>query len=74
MLTSDCSFHNGPTRLSTAMRQSMAKDPVAPVLWEPHLDALDRRIGIVLQAIRDCIARENSSQQVVHSDKIDSKL
>lgn len=74
MLNSDCSFHNGPTRLSIAMRQSMAKDPVAPVLWEPHLDALDRRISIVLQAIRDCIVRENSSQQVVHSDKIDSKL
>ncbi|XP_011875791.1 PREDICTED: uncharacterized protein LOC105566413 isoform X1 [Vollenhovia emeryi] len=67
-------FHNGPTRLSAAMRQSMARDPVAPVLWEPHLDALDRRISIVLQAVRDCIARENSSQQVVHSDKIDSKL
>ncbi|XP_036139405.1 extracellular serine/threonine protein CG31145 isoform X3 [Monomorium pharaonis] len=67
-------FHNGPMRLSTAMRQSMARDPVTPVLWEPHLDALDRRIGIVLQAVRDCIARENSSQQVVHSDKIDSKL
>ncbi|KAG5309969.1 FA20C protein, partial [Pseudoatta argentina] len=67
-------FHNGPTRLSIAMRQSMTKDPVAPVLWEPHLDALDRRINIILQAVRDCIARENSSQQVVHSDKIDSKL
>ncbi|XP_011630485.1 extracellular serine/threonine protein CG31145-like [Pogonomyrmex barbatus] len=67
-------FHNGPIRLSTAMRQSMVKDPVAPVLWEPHLEALDRRISIVLQAVRDCVARENSSQQVVHSDKIDSKL
>ncbi|EFN69593.1 Dentin matrix protein 4 [Camponotus floridanus] len=67
-------FHNGPIRLSAAMRQSMAKDPVAPVLWEPHLNALDRRIGIVLQAVRDCIARENSSQQVIRDDKIDSKL
>ncbi|XP_032678997.1 extracellular serine/threonine protein CG31145 [Odontomachus brunneus] len=67
-------FHNGPTRLSAAMRQSMAKDPVAPVLWEPHLDALDRRIGIVLQAIRDCIARENSSQVVQSNDKTDPKL
>ncbi|CAL1674187.1 unnamed protein product [Lasius platythorax] len=67
-------FHNGPMRLSVAMRQSMAKDPVAPVLWEPHLNALDRRIGIVLQAVRGCIARENSSQQVIHSNEIDSKL
>lgn len=70
---SNCSFHNGPVRLGAAMRESMARDPVNPVLWEPHLDALDRRIGIVLQAIRDCIARENSSQ-VVQSDKTDSKL
>lgn len=67
------SFHNGPTRLSVAMRQSMARDPVAPILWEPHLDALDRRIGIILQAVRDCIARENSSQ-VVQNDKTDSRL
>lgn len=73
-LSSLLRFHNGPIRLSTAMRQSMARDPVAPVLWEPHLNALDRRIGIVLQAVRDCIARENSSQQVIRGDKIDSKL
>ncbi|XP_070170623.1 uncharacterized protein [Polyergus mexicanus] len=67
-------FHNGPIRLSAAIRQSMARDPVAPVLWEPHLNALDRRIGIVLQAVRDCIARENSSQQVIRNNKIDSRL
>lgn len=36
------------------MRTSMALDPVAPVLWEPHLTALDRRIGIILKGIRDC--------------------
>nr|XP_012224282.1 PREDICTED: uncharacterized protein LOC105673323 [Linepithema humile]XP_012224283.1 PREDICTED: uncharacterized protein LOC105673323 [Linepithema humile] len=67
-------FHNGPMRLSAAIRQSMAKDPVAPVLWEPHLEALDRRVGIILQAVRDCITQENSSQQVLRSDKTDSKL
>lgn len=43
----------------------MAKDPVAPVLWEPHLVALDRRVRVILQAIRDCVNREDSSQ-VVH--------
>lgn len=48
-------YHNGPVRLSQAMRQSMAKDPVAPVLWEPHLIALDRRVGLILQAVRDCV-------------------
>ncbi|XP_020284605.1 extracellular serine/threonine protein CG31145 [Pseudomyrmex gracilis] len=67
-------FHNGPMPLSAAMRQSMARDPVTPVLWEPHLEALDRRIDIILKAIRLCIERENSSQQVVLSDKTESKL
>ncbi|XP_076545435.1 extracellular serine/threonine protein CG31145 [Osmia lignaria lignaria] len=58
-------FHNGPMPLSEALKRSMAKDPVAPVLWEPHLTALDRRVRVVLQAIRDCINRDDSGQ-VVH--------
>lgn len=39
------------------MRQSMAQDPVAPILWEPHLEALDRRVEIILRAIRDCLQK-----------------
>lgn len=35
----------------------MSKDPIAPILWEPHLVALDRRVKIILQGIRDCIIR-----------------
>lgn len=48
-------FHNGPIRLSELMRHSMASDPVAPVLTDAHLAALDRRIGLILQAIRKCL-------------------
>lgn len=48
-------FHNGPKPLSQLMRESMASDPVAPVLWEPHLIALDRRVSIILTALRHCI-------------------
>uniref|UniRef100_A0A336M8S1 CSON013625 protein n=1 Tax=Culicoides sonorensis TaxID=179676 RepID=A0A336M8S1_CULSO len=59
-------FHNGK-RLSDAMRDSLATDPIAPVLWEPHLTALDRRIGIILQGIRDCL-KKNSNEEVVISD------
>ncbi|XP_057324357.1 extracellular serine/threonine protein CG31145 [Microplitis mediator] len=58
-------YHNSPQRLSAAMRQSMAKDPVAPVLWEPHLSALDRRIGLILQAVRDCLNRSEHYEQVI---------
>lgn len=35
----------------------MNVDPITPVLWEPHLEALDRRIVIVLQGIRDCLKK-----------------
>ncbi|KAK0173041.1 hypothetical protein PV328_006295 [Microctonus aethiopoides] len=59
-------YHNGPQRLSTAMRQSLAKDPVAPVLWEPHLTALDRRVSLILQAVRDCL---NRSQERVEENE-----
>ncbi|OWR45171.1 hypothetical protein KGM_205913 [Danaus plexippus plexippus] len=47
-------FHNG-VPLSKVLRDSMKADPVNPVLWEPHLAALDRRIVTVLDAIRKCI-------------------
>jgi extracellular serine/threonine protein kinase FAM20C len=46
------------------MRESLATDPIAPVLWEPHLIALDRRVVIVLQGIRDCL-KKNSNEEVV---------
>ncbi|GAB0099970.1 extracellular serine/threonine protein CG31145 [Sergentomyia squamirostris] len=60
-------FHNGK-RMSEAMRDSMAKDPVAPVLWEPHLEALDRRIGIILQGIRDCVKKNQPGDVVIQND------
>lgn len=56
-------YHNGPTQLSEAMRAALARDPVSPVLWEPHLIALDRRVQIILKAVRDCMeaARETAN-------------
>ncbi|VVC24292.1 Hypothetical protein CINCED_3A020534 [Cinara cedri] len=48
------SFHN-EKKLSERLRESMAEDPLTPILWEPHLVALDRRVGFVLQKIRECL-------------------
>lgn len=50
-------FHNGPVKLSAALRKSLDDDPLAPILWEPHLEALDRRVQIILRGIRDCVQK-----------------
>lgn len=39
------------------MRKALSDDALAPVLWEPHFQALDRRVAIVLQEIRKCLMR-----------------
>ncbi|XP_071620586.1 pseudokinase FAM20A isoform X2 [Heliangelus exortis] len=42
-------------QLSDVMRESLLQDPLAPVLTEPHLLALDRRLQLILKAVRKCI-------------------
>uniref|UniRef100_A0A2H8TM19 Dentin matrix protein 4 n=1 Tax=Melanaphis sacchari TaxID=742174 RepID=A0A2H8TM19_9HEMI len=48
-------FHN-VKKLSEHMRESLADDPLSPILWEPHLIAIDRRVGLVLQKVRECLS------------------
>nr|XP_042908499.1 extracellular serine/threonine protein CG31145-like [Parasteatoda tepidariorum] len=48
-------FHAGPRPLSDLMRESLKKDPLYPVLTEPHLLAMDRRVEGVLDVIRRCV-------------------
>lgn len=50
------------------MRDVMSGDPIAPVLWEPHLEALDRRVVIVLQGIRDCLKKIDSEERKTFQD------
>ncbi|XP_068434201.1 extracellular serine/threonine protein kinase FAM20C isoform X2 [Clinocottus analis] len=55
-------------RLSDAMRESLLRDPlaaVAPLLSEPHLLALDRRLAAVLRAVEACEAHH---ADVFHND------
>lgn len=52
------------------MRDAMSIDPIAPVLWEPHLEALDRRVVIVLQGIRDCLKKVDSDKRRAFEENI----
>ncbi|XP_034830983.1 extracellular serine/threonine protein CG31145 isoform X1 [Maniola hyperantus] len=60
-------FHNG-VPLSKVLHESLKHDPVAPILWEPHLAAVDRRIVTVLDAIRKCIEKSDNPLQNEVSD------
>ncbi|XP_017273726.1 pseudokinase FAM20A [Kryptolebias marmoratus] len=44
-------------RLSDVMRESLLRDSLLPVLTEPHLLALDRRLQKVLRAVQRCVRR-----------------
>lgn len=54
-------YHNEPKSLSQAMHEAMLNDPIAPILWTPHLTALDRRVTIILSGVRECIKQANTS-------------
>ena len=58
-------YNSGPVPLSAAMRRSLSHDPLNPVLLEPHLSALDRRIGIILEVVRECLNRANNPEDVI---------
>lgn len=50
------------------MRESLAADPlavVAPLLSEPHLSALDRRLAKVLKVVEIC---QEKHRDVVYDD------
>ncbi|XP_064604721.1 extracellular serine/threonine protein kinase FAM20C-like isoform X2 [Liolophura sinensis] len=61
-------FYKGPIHLSDMMRKSMSTDRIAPVLLEPHLEALDRRVSIVLRTISDCLEHGNRIDRVIVDD------
>lgn len=55
------SLYQGPRKLSLVMAESLAKDPITPVLLNSHLTALDRRLRIILRVINDCVAKHDPS-------------
>ncbi|KAM3864703.1 extracellular serine/threonine protein kinase FAM20C-like [Diretmus argenteus] len=63
-----------PYRLSDVMRESLSHDPlasVAPLLSEPHLAALDRRLATVLKTVSRCQERQSEDvggDEVIYDD------
>uniref|UniRef100_A0A6Q2Z3X6 FAM20 C-terminal domain-containing protein n=1 Tax=Esox lucius TaxID=8010 RepID=A0A6Q2Z3X6_ESOLU len=58
-------------RLSDVMRESLGGDTLRPVLAEPHLQALDRRLQRVLKSVHRCVRRLGEAQ-VITTDFIDT--
>lgn len=51
--------------LSSAMRQALTFDPINPVLAEPHLAALDRRLSGVIATIRQCVESQGPDSTLI---------
>lgn len=47
------------------MRESLSMDLIAPVLYEAHYAALDRRLEIIINSVRKCISQAASIEEVL---------
>lgn len=45
-------------QLSSLMEESLLRDRLSPVLIQPHLQAMDRRLRLVLQVLGGCMEKE----------------
>ncbi|XP_038639900.1 extracellular serine/threonine protein kinase FAM20C-like [Scyliorhinus canicula] len=54
-------------RFSDVMRESLQSDGLAPILSEPHLIALNRRLLTILETVKDCISR-HGERKVLQGD------
>ncbi|PNI35597.1 FAM20A isoform 3 [Pan troglodytes] len=52
-------------RLSDVMRESLLEDQLSPVLTEPHLLALDRRLQTILRTVEGCIVAHGQQSVIV---------
>ncbi|KAG2461184.1 FA20A Pseudokinase, partial [Polypterus senegalus] len=59
-------------RLSDVMRESLLDDPLQPVLTEPHLQALDRRLLRILKMVQKCVKKYGEAH-VVAEDIIETQ-
>lgn len=60
-------------RLSDVMRESLERDLLQPIVTEPHLLALDRRLQKVLRVVQRCI-RRLGEDKVITKDFVKSTV
>ena len=58
----------GPERLSEILDESLKSDPVYPILTRGHLNAVDRRVILILRTIAKCVEKSDSYQDVIIKD------
>ncbi|KRZ39524.1 Extracellular serine/threonine protein kinase FAM20C, partial [Trichinella pseudospiralis] len=58
-------YYFGPSSLGDALKQSMASDPVSPVLADKHLIAVNRRLEIILFKLAECIIQAGGNHRQV---------
>ncbi|KAF6717489.1 Extracellular serine/threonine protein kinase FAM20C [Oryzias melastigma] len=51
-------------QLSSIMEESLLRDRLSPLLIQPHLQAMDRRLRLVLQVLAGCIEKEGYANVV----------
>ena len=51
--------------MSAALNRSLSSDPINPVLTKQHLEAVDRRVGLVLQVVRECLDSAEMAENVI---------
>ena len=61
-------FKAGPITLGKALKLSLSRDPLNPVLLDDHFVAVDRRVDIILQILSKCVDDEESILDVVIND------
>lgn len=62
-------FNESPQHLSGRMKKSLSEDPVDPVLSEAHFVALDRRVTLILNSVRECLTLK-APEQVITFDEL----
>jgi hypothetical protein len=67
-LTTLLSYHTSPDKtLGKALQVSLDEDPVKAVLLDTHYEAVDRRVAIILQVMRECLGESDNITDVIFS-------